>query len=195
MAKDQIELPACKGVIPREVLDATYSDRPIFYPVTPANEAAMRCRKCNGEGYVEYDEDNRLVRDACYHCGTTGVVDEETDFHDRVKAVADTLAYQEESEYRQACDEDPLGDGYTLHAAENMLSAGDYFRLRVWERSERIGAKLAEMPLPDRELLIAWNEQPRFQPQVSYPVTPKTSAAPVEHKASLMRECDDDIPF
>ena len=69
----------------------------------------MKCSRCHGEGYQVFDEDDRRVEDACYHCGTTGEVDEETDFHDRLYAVADTLARREEAEYRKAVNDDPVG--------------------------------------------------------------------------------------
>ena len=75
--------------------------------------------------------------------------------------MAGTLAYHEESEYRQACNDDPCGEGYDFLAAENMLRGHEYFQMRCWERSDRIMAQLEEMSLADQELLIAWNEMPR----------------------------------
>ncbi len=119
------------------------------------------CSRCQGEGEESYEEDpGRMVTDVCYHCGGSGQVDEETDFHDRLHAVAATLAYQKESEYRKACDSDPDGDGYELCAAENGYRSYDYFRVRVWERTADIAQELAQRPREDQELLVAWNESP-----------------------------------
>ncbi len=118
------------------------------------------CSHCQGEGFQTYEEDGRMVRDSCYHCAESGEVDEDTDFLDRLVQVAATLAYQVEREYRQACNNDPDGDGYDLCAAENGLSSFDYFRCRVWERTDTIAAQLGGMPREMQEVLVAWNEQP-----------------------------------
>lgn len=116
------------------------------------------CSKCQGTGEETYDEDDRRVTDACYHCGTTGEVSEEADWHDRLHQVALTLAEDQEREYRKARDNEPDGDGYDLCAAENGMSTWDYFRTQVWDRAARIGEKLAEMDRPSQELLVGWNE-------------------------------------
>jgi hypothetical protein len=156
----------------------------------------MRCSSCQGAGRVAYEEDGRIVTDACYHCGTTGQVDEETDWHDRLGRVANTLAYQTEREYRRAVEEDPHGDGYDLLAAENMLSVSDYFQLRVWDRADVYLQQLEQMPFSDRELLVHWNEQEpqpptRYAPQVIAHVSARTVPIP----ANLCGEGADDIPF
>lgn len=116
------------------------------------------CRQCNGTGYETYEEDGRQVTDACYHCGTTGEVSEEEDFRDRLHAVAAVLSYNSEQEYRRACDSDPDGDGYELMAAENGFRSYDYFRVRVWEKTEEIMQQLIQRPMADQQLLVAWNE-------------------------------------
>jgi hypothetical protein len=92
------------------------------------------CTRCNGEGYETYDEDGRTVTDACYHCGTTGTVDPEIDFEDKVRRFARSLAYDYITELRKARNEDPEGDGWDLCAAESGLSSYDYFELMVTER-------------------------------------------------------------
>lgn len=121
---------------------------------------AMMCRRCSGEGYEEYEEDGRTVRDACYHCATTGQVDEELDWHDRLHDVASELAIRYETEYRMWKDNEPDGDGYGLCAAEEGLSEYDYFRARVWIQTDSYAERLAEMPLSMQEVLVAWNEMP-----------------------------------
>lgn len=120
------------------------------------------CPKCLGEGELSYEEDGRIVTDACYHCSTSGQVDDETFFHDQLHAVANTLAYQDESEYRRYLDSNDNAEGepYYFHAAENMMSAEDYFRTRVWDREYEIEQSLHKMTREQQEVLVAWNELP-----------------------------------
>jgi hypothetical protein len=143
-----------------------------------------------------------MVTDACYHCGTTGEVDEETDFHDRLMRVANTLAYQQESEYRKACDSDPEGDGYDLHAAENMMRTWDYFQARVYERQYSIAEELSKLDQTTQEVLIAWNEQPqesllvRFNKSVQEELRARLPSPNGGESANVGTFFgDDDIPF
>lgn len=131
------------------------------------------------------------MRDSCYHCGETGQVDSETDFHDRLFSVAGTLAYQKESEYRKAANEDPDGDGYDLGGYENGMMPHDYFRTRVWDRQYEIAQELAALPREDQELLVAWNELP---PEPITKQEPEPQAAPIHRPPAAVIE-DDNIPF
>ena len=115
------------------------------------------CNRCYGEGYNDWEEDGRQVRDACYHCGATGQISEEEDFQDQLLSVAGRLALQEESGYKRAVNDDPDGDGYDLYAAENMMSSYDYFTARVYERQGEIAEKLSELDRASQELLVVWN--------------------------------------
>lgn len=153
----------------------------------------MKCRRCNGEGYETYEEDGRMITDSCYHCGETGEVDEDMDWHDRLMNVATTLAVQAETEYRMWRNADPEGEGYDFCAAENGMTGWDYFKCRVWSLTDQYSQRLAEMPLSDQELLVAWNEQP-----------PTVMPMPSEDMQALLVSCnkaeqcgigDDDIPF
>lgn len=159
------------------------------------------CSRCNGDGYEVYDEDGRMVKDACYHCGTSGQVDEETDWHDRLMRVASTLAYQAESDYRKACDNDPEGDGYDLHAAENMMRTSDYFMARVYERQYEIAEQLSKLDLDMQRVLVAWNEQPTESLLVRFnrSVLSEIQAHPSPNGCKSANEDtalgDDDIPF
>jgi hypothetical protein len=155
-----------------------------------------KCRKCNGEGYEWIDEDSYVVQHPCYHCGTSGEVDEETDFHDRLMSVANTLAYQQESEYRKWCDSDPDGDGYDLHAAENMMRTSDYFLARVYERQYDIAEQLSKLPLPSQEVLVAWNEEAQVSLCARFNQSVKAELeAKQELKEATAIFGDDDIPF
>lgn len=158
----------------------------------------MKCRQCNGEGHTYEDEGSYVVQEPCYHCANTGEVDEDTDWHDRLMSAAGTLAYQVESDYRKWCDSDPDGDGYDLHAAENMLRTSEYFLIRVDDRKYDIAVKLSQMDLPSQELLVAWNEQPRESLCVKFN---KSVFKELETKhLQEMKDAtsifgDDDIPF
>ena len=155
----------------------------------------VTCRRCNGEGYETYEEDGRQVRDACYHCATSGKVDEETDFRDRLISAAEFLGRLDEQEYRHACNDDPNGDGYDLIAAEHGMMAGDYFRSRVWDRGFEIAVKVADLPIPDQEMLLAiyegWSPDPWVE-NVPAVLPSSTFASRLER---LEAEEDDEIPF
>ena len=120
------------------------------------------CKRCNGSGYEYYEEDGRNVRDACYHCGTTGCVDEELDFLDRLRDVANALAYCHVSDYKRARnsnDEDScFEEDFAFCAAENQMTEHDYFRTLVWDKEYEYMEKLQSMTREEQELMVAWNE-------------------------------------
>jgi hypothetical protein len=149
----------------------------------------MQCSRCQGEGSDSYEEDGRLVTDPCYHCSGTGQIDEETDFHDRLHGVAATLAWQLENSYVKYCNDDPMGDGYDLAAAENGLCGYDYFCSRVWDRTEVIAKQLVQMSQEDQELLVAWNEMEPI-PMVREP----SDTIPCPPPVGCVDE-EDNIPF
>lgn len=153
------------------------------------------CRNCNGEGYQEYEEDGREVRDACYHCATTGQVDEDMDFHDRLKAAAETLAYQEESDYRKAVNSDPEGDGYDMGAAENGMSSWDYFRSRVWGRTDELARKFGELPIHDQTMLVAIYEGWSDEPWAGKVSLQKRDDCDNRGGACVVCRQDDELPF
>lgn len=168
----------------------------------------MICSQCNGEGYEIVEEDGHYCKDACYHCGTTGQVDEETDFRDRLHRVASALAYEQEREYRHAVNSDPDGDGYDLCAAENMMTTFDYFRARVWEREAEVMLDLLVMSREDQEFLVAWNEYPwhlfptkaatitslpKVEPEVD--VFARFNQSVARDMQNAMDVPEDDIPF
>lgn len=117
----------------------------------------MQCSQCQGAGYQYYDEDMRTVRDACYHCGTTGKVEEDIYFRDHLLNVAHNLAYWTEVQCRKEYDEDPEED-YNLLAYEERMNPCDYFRMRVSDHEPDIMAELEQLPKEMQEVLIAWNE-------------------------------------
>jgi DnaJ-class molecular chaperone len=116
------------------------------------------CTRCGGEGFEEYEEDGRIVRDACYHCSTTGKIDEETCWNDRLMSVANTLAVQYVNDLRTAYNDDPDGEGWDFRAAEHMMSPWDYYRTCVWKKQDEYCFQLSEMSQSVQEVLVAWNE-------------------------------------
>lgn len=147
-----------------------------------------KCSRCAGSGSETYDEDNRMVTDVCYHCSGTGEVEPEVDLHDRLMRVAYALALQAETEYRDACNNDPDGDGYDLGAAENMLSVHDYFRSRVEDRQYKFGDQLRNVDSAIQKILLDWHEKPKCEseiPTVRFPPSPNGSIAIVEQERVL----------
>ena len=155
------------------------------------------CSRCQGEGSVIEDDDGYISDDMCYHCSGSGRVDEETAFSDELMAVADTLAYWTELDYKKFCSEEPYGDNYNLIAAENQMSEYDYFRSRVWDRAYSYAEKLMELPVESQELMVAWHNEIINAPRkVSLSVREKLSINqnnidPLLHD----QPDDDDIPF
>jgi len=116
------------------------------------------CSRCNGTGYEEYDEDHRVVRDSCYHCGESGYVDGVTHWHDQLAEVAKTLAYYQVSKLKADINSDPEGEGWDFRAAENMMTGSDYFRVRCWEYEDVIINQLMNMPDNMQKVLVAWQQ-------------------------------------
>ena len=117
----------------------------------------VRCTRCNGEGYQEWEEDGRLVRDACYHCGNSGWIDEETALHDEIGSVAESIAAHSVDEYRKASNDDPHFDGWDLVAAEHGMRTYDYFKVMAWEKTTEIQAELIKLDVSTQRRLIAWH--------------------------------------
>jgi hypothetical protein len=117
------------------------------------------CVSCNGEG-IEIFYDDRLQHHTCYHCNGSGYVDDETNFHDQLFSVAYTLASHHVYTMIQEMDNDPEGDGFCLMAAENGLSHSDYTQHLIDVKTDEFGIELADKPLQEQQLLIAWNNLP-----------------------------------
>jgi hypothetical protein len=166
-----------------------------------------KCLRCSGQGKESYDDGGRLVTDTCYHCAGAGEVEPEVYLQDRLMQVAYSLAYQDEMEYRKACDADPNGDGYDLGAAENMLSVHDYFQGRVSDRQYKLLAQMQQLDSVIQNALLDWNEKrPSERPTEPAP-SPNGAKPTVEDVAAplfiyIFTEVnmstifgDDDIPF
>ena len=151
------------------------------------------CNHCNGEGYEYFVEDFRDVRDACYHCGTTGMIDDDRAFHDKIQKVAVFLAHCEVEDYRKAVNSDPDGEGWNFRAAESMMSGWELYQSYVYDYAEKFHQQLAKMDFEDQDLLIAWHNQIldniyRNPPAVNF--VPR-----VTYQADLYQVDNDEIPF
>ncbi len=112
------------------------------------------CTRCFGEGYETYEEDGRMVTDACYHCGTTGKIDEETFYHDQLGEVATAMAVAHVQEYKKFRNEDPDGEGFEFCAAENMMSPWDYERCLVYDHVDVFGQRLAALSASEKRAYV-----------------------------------------
>jgi hypothetical protein len=148
--------------------------------------ANIKCSQCVN-GRVSYEEDGRMVEDACYHCGETGIVDEEIAFEDRMNGVAAVLANRYVAAEREAANNDPEGEGWAFRAAENMLSEYDYTKARTYDRMYQFAEELAKLSPALRTALVeALNPEPKVKPEPV--VAPVTEPAPAAVDS-------DEIPF
>jgi hypothetical protein len=158
------------------------------------------CSSCNGEGKVYFEEGGKNISDDCYHCLGCGKVDSETAHKDRIAAVASTMAYEMETEYRKERDEDPDGEGYAFIAAEHMMSPPDFFKIRCWDREEVIGKELSNLSYSIQVRLIdKYNRPESFG---NRDTKSADNTINVEHTVdnSILEELnkivvDDEIPF
>jgi len=117
----------------------------------------VKCGQCGGSGSLpslDHEERDREIEDACYHCGNSGMVDEETARNDRRAAFAQRLAVLAVNEEIAACDEDEHGEGWTFRAAEHGLSRSDYTTQAVWAETDRIMDELSKLDERTLDLLV-----------------------------------------
>jgi len=114
----------------------------------------VTCGRCSGEGYVEWEEDGRYVRDACYHCGTTGKIDVELLFEDQLKDLAGQLAGRIIDGMRRACNADPYGEGWAFLGAENMMHEYEYTQARLWDKTDDVFNELQKLSRSVQEALV-----------------------------------------
>jgi len=124
----------------------------------------INCRHCNGYGYQEWYEDNRLVRDACYRCGTTGKISGEMLRETILSAVASTLASWKVKEMEDYCNSNPDGEGWAFRAAEEMMSPREYSDSWFYHHKDICMEKLYQMSDEDQELMIAWMDSLQANP-------------------------------
>ncbi len=109
------------------------------------------CLRCGGTGWEYYEEDGRMVQDACYHCGNTGQVDEETDFNDRLHEVASEMAYKSVQQTIKNMNDDPDGEGFAFCAAENMTTPWELEQGMVYERIGTFMDELSKLTFEEQK--------------------------------------------
>lgn len=112
------------------------------------------CPQCSGEGYTDFYEDGRLVYEPCYHCGTTGKIDEETHYHNQLEQVATEMAIAHVQAYKKEKNSDPYGEGFDFSAAENMMSSYEYERSLVYDYIEVFAKRLATLPREEQKAYV-----------------------------------------
>jgi hypothetical protein len=152
------------------------------------------CTRCDGNGYQEFDEDGHWYRDACYHCGNTGIVDDETAYHDKLMNVARTLAYNRVCELRNNRNSNPEGEGWDFCAAENMMSGKDYFDMHFYDYTYIYGEQMKNLSHEAQELLIAWHDMPRETIKVHIP-EPSPSYTTPHFNMEVWGGDDDNVLF
>ena len=148
------------------------------------------CNSCNGCGYQEFYEDDRLVMDACYRCGASGLISDEMLRDNKLSAVAATLASWQVMEMEDYANSDPEGEDWTFRAAESMMSPRDYSDSLFYRYYDSYVDTLVGMSKEDQDLLLAWNETKPIRRQKRIPQ--------MEHRSYLVDPPpmeDDGIPF
>jgi len=116
------------------------------------------CSICDGEGFLtslDPEEEQRGIMDSCYHCGETGEVDDGTDYHDRLESLAYGLASHMLAEAIRVVNSDPEGEGWDIHAAENMMSTWDYNECWVLDTVPYVMDRLNEMSVEEQAFMLA----------------------------------------
>ncbi|CAB4196675.1 hypothetical protein UFOVP1290_195 [uncultured Caudovirales phage] len=113
----------------------------------------VKCSRCDGEGFVEFEEDGRYYRDVCYHCGTTGSVDDEVDLSDRLSYIAVDMATKYVAEMKRNRDQNGPED-WAFCAAENMLTEAEYTNGHIMDQSHIMREELSKLSEAARYALV-----------------------------------------
>ena len=147
------------------------------------------CDRCGGDAFVEYEEDGRPVRDACYHCGNTGFITDEQAYLDRIEHVAESLAIDAVQKMRQERNDNSDafgGEDWAFCAAENGLHEYEYTQGKVWEYTGRMMGVFKGMKQKEPSLLRALidrlsplpKESPAPEPDLSEQPPPEPEEVP-----------------
>lgn len=111
---------------------------------------------CCEDGWVYRDEDGRQVRDACYHCGNTGVISDEQARVDRIQHAASEVAREVVgSMIRAANNPENEGEGWAFLAAENMMHETDYTQAQVMTWGDRVMRVFQQLDTTEPTILAA----------------------------------------
>lgn len=143
----------------------------------------IKCPNCE-DGIVSFEEDGRIVQDACYHCENTGFISPEQHRIDQIESMATSLADSVIQKMKRDCNNDPDGDGWAFHAAESGVSEHQYTASRVMSKSDQFKASLIALDKTDNQLVSALLN--RMAPNIV-----------IEVPIRVIHEDDDtnDVPF
>ena len=151
------------------------------------------CPRCDN-GRVTYEEDGRIVTDACYHCGNTGVLTDEQFAQDQLESLATRLAGTLAGEDAASDESDP--DGFGVYAAECGLTPHELQMQRVEVYGQDIAEDLGKLsPTTLRAIYAVYNRlsqlaEERDEARRKLP-KPQAPQRPV----SVNADPDADIPF
>lgn len=104
------------------------------------------CRRCGGrrsQPSLDNEERDRGIEDTCYHCDENGMVDEDTDWEDRVADLANEIAARRIHDLQHTARDEEYGYDYALAAAENGMSLSDFITELTWAEADRVKVELA----------------------------------------------------
>jgi hypothetical protein len=101
-----------------------------------------KCPQCEGGWRI-----GEVGFEPCYHCANSGEISEEQAFGDKVNAYALDLAIFMVGERKRVADEDPEGEPWAFHAAENGMREYEYTQTQVGIEQDRIKRELEKIEL------------------------------------------------
>lgn len=119
--------------------------------------AMPTCSVCQGEGSrrsTDPAEVERGIEDPCYHCGTTGEVDDETARQDHLMHVVSLLATMVVNAMRRAYDSDPEGEGWAFRAAENMMTEWEYTEDAIYWQIGQIAPWMDSLTEEEQDFML-----------------------------------------
>jgi hypothetical protein len=107
----------------------------------------IKCPDCEGGWRVDWDEHTgQKYRDACYHCGNTGFINEEQYFADRLRGIAATLSWRIVQARIAARNSAEFGgENWAFCAAENGMHEHEYTQLVQMGEEDRVVRVLGVM--------------------------------------------------
>lgn len=106
---------------------------------------SVQCPKCDGSGWQQIEEDvGVFVGHACFYCGNTGLIPESRFKTYKLDQFINMVAGVLIAKKKQAMDEDPYGEGWAFHAAENGMSEYEYSMDRQMSEERRVHKELME---------------------------------------------------
>lgn len=119
------------------------------------------CSVCGGEGYQRSLDDHEVadgIMDPCYHCETTGEVNEETSFRDSLFGIASDLAAMAVQAMIVSYNTDPEGEGWGFRAADCGMSEEEYTKCVMWDTETLFFTRLEAMTREEQSFMLAMHD-------------------------------------